>query len=308
MRRTVGVVLLTLGFAALFLAPLLRFHVADRLVVAPSGDTIKTTLTAPGSTYIDGKGTVVENASLINTTTFKGSPDDSTADTALWDVFSAVEDTVSTAAVTYTSARIVLDRKTGALKDGGSHEGDTSAVQTGQSPLFPIGKVEKKTYEVYNWNANTSWLAGYQGEETVEGIKTYRFAGKVAPTPVGGKIDVPGSLVGMKVPSVPAQRTYTADITLWIDPRSGATVKTLQQVHVTLRTEDGVDRATALRGDFEHTDAARREAAARANSSASRIQLITVTAPLAALFGGALLVGLGAWATGRDRGTHRADA
>ncbi|REE97024.1 DUF3068 domain-containing protein [Thermomonospora umbrina] len=311
MRRTIGAAVLALGFFLLFLAPLARFYIADRLIVFPVNETTKLTSVGQNATYFDAaKVRMVTGANLTATTTLQGVPAKSTDDTGVWDYFSALEDTSAGAGIDYTTWRMAFDRRTAALKTccTAAVERDTAVRQSGVGVLFPLADVQKKTYQRFDPVTGRAWPAVFQGEETVAGVKAYRFVQRVDATAIERIQGVPGSLLGMDAKKgYAADKVYSAIVTVWIDPRTGLTVDLRQQVTARLRTEDGVDRATVLSADMRFDEATRTARADRADESAGSITMVRVVLPVGALVAGAGLLVVGVVIT-RGRGRHRRPA
>ncbi|HEX2317294.1 MAG TPA: DUF3068 domain-containing protein [Thermomonospora sp.] len=308
MRRIVGAAVLALGFFLLFLAPFTRLYVADRLIVFPVDETTKLTLKGPNSSYFDAaRVRMVNGATLTATTTLQGVPKPSTDDTAVWDYFSALEDTATGAGIDYTTWRMAFDRKSAALKTccTASLEKNSTIRQSGVGVLFPLADVKKQTYQRFDPTTGRAWPAVFQGEDTIDGVKAYRFVQRITPTPVETLRNIPGSLLGMDAKtSHTVDKVFSAEVTVWVDPRTGLTVDLRQRITATLRTQDGTDRATVLNTDLRMDDATREARVARSNDSADQITMLRVTVPLVALVAGLVIVVAGLLIS-RDRGRHR---
>src|SRR5690606_17025479 len=88
MRRPIGMVLIGLGAFFLTLAPLVRFYVADPVVVAPLDRYLVTLLESKDSTYSDqAKLKTKKGATLKAISTVRGDvrPNEGDDDIAVWD-------------------------------------------------------------------------------------------------------------------------------------------------------------------------------------------------------------------------------
>jgi hypothetical protein len=307
MRRSVGIVLLTLGFFSLSLAPLLRFYAAPKLIVAPINQHVVLTLTAENGSYLNLSEGKRVDAPLVSTVTLLGVKKPSTSSTAVWDYFSSLEDSTRSYSVATNGWRMAMDRKTVELKSCCTvHvEGNSGVPQSGFGLLFPLGgDIKKTTYKRFDPVTARTWPAVYQGEETVSGIKAYKFTERIDPSVVDTLPVVPGALVGLPEGNYSANKMYSADITLWVDPRTGLVIDQRQQVSADLQTTDGTGKGNVLSADLRMNDKTRASQMKKSNDAASTIQLLRMTGPLGFLVLGAVLLAAGA-VLFRKRGQHR---
>jgi hypothetical protein len=322
-RRKVGLVLIGAGAFFIALALLVRFYVVGQVVAAPLNAYEKTTLRADGATYLDTtKWTIQKGATVTATNTTRGDVRAGDHKIAVWDSFTSIEDAGTGAKIETQAQRAVFDRRTAQLRGGhgASVGGDTNVHQTGLGLVWPIG-TERKTYPYFDVTTKRTWPMTYEGEEKVQGLKTYRFVQQIPPTVTDSiRPGVPASLFGMtpaqlahlpgydkKNNAVAVDRVYQSTVTAWVDPRTGAPVNQEQKVTQTLRTSDGVDRLVVADLDLKMTPDSQKRLVHTTDSQAGKITLVKAWVPYG---GGALgvvllVLGLALAVTGRRRPAHR---
>ncbi|MBA9004589.1 DUF3068 domain-containing protein [Thermomonospora cellulosilytica] len=310
-RGLLAPILLGLGVFLLTLALALRFFVADRVLVAPANLYQKVTLQATGASYFD-RAAVQDRtgATLTLTSTVRGDVKAADGDTVVWDAFLVLEDIPNGNEVNITQQRLAFDRKSGELKACcGTHvANDTSIKPSGLGLFWPVGAVEQKTYQVFDPYTKRAWPAKYEGTETIQGVKAYKFVQSIPDSVIGTEPEVPTTLLGIAGPNrtVPADRYQRATVTYWVDPRSGVSVHREQQIVQTLRGKDG--NGTKVVADFtlKMTPQSQKTMVDKANDTAPKVSLFRVIGPLAALLLGLVLLGAGAAVMMRRRGTRHA--
>ncbi len=290
MRRFLGPVLLGVGVFLLVLAGLLKFYVADRVIVTPIDQYAQTTSLGPGS-FLDPATLQVRSADLVAVRTLKGDVAASNKDTAVWDV-SVVLSTGDGQFVRATVDRVATDRRTGeAVNCCGEAVDSVPTRHRGVSYKFPFG-TEKRDYQFWDANAKTAATARYVSEETVQGLTTYKFVEEVPATQIQTQ-EVPGSLVGESAPSVQAPVYYTDSRTVWVEPKTGVIVKGSEQNKTTLRDSAGQDRTVVLEYDLTFDAASQRSQAQLAKDNIGKIDLVTIWLPLIGLLVGLVLIAAG---------------
>jgi hypothetical protein len=293
MRRTLGVILIAVGAFLLVLAPLIRFQAADKLIQAPAGQYSISKLSAENAQYFSVGDLKVLTGNLDITVTTRGDVAESKGDNVVWDQFTAVTDvTNNNPNIALTEFRSAFNKYNGAGVNCCGVSIDKQPVQLeGQIFLFPFG-VEKKTYKVFNSTTHKAFDATFAGEDTVNGLKVYKFTQKIPPTTTQ-TLSAPASVLGLTDPGdVQVNRVYDGVNTYWVEPNTGAPVKQQQQRHEVLKTMDGVERKPALVATAVMTPETVSDLVATARDSASQITLIKTTLPLVSLILGiALLVG-----------------
>ena len=287
MRRFVGPVLLGVGVFLVVLAGLLKFFVADRVIVTPIDQYAQTTSPGPGS-YLDPATLQVRSADLVAVRTLKGDVAASDKDTAVWDV-SVVLSTGDGQLVQATIDRVATDRRTAeAVNCCGEAVNSVPARHSGLSYKFPFD-TQKQDYQFWDSNAKKAVPARYVSEETVQGLTTYKFVSQVPATQIQTQ-EVPGSLVGETAPSVQAPVFYTDTRTVWVEPKTGVIVKGSEQNLTTLRDSAGQDKTVVLKFDLTFNDDTQRSQAQLARDNIGKIDLVTTWLPLIGLLVGIVLV------------------
>jgi hypothetical protein len=282
-----GVFLLVAGL-------LLRFYAAPRLVVAPVSIGQTETLVARDASYFDqGTLTSRHGATLTLTATVRGDPGASTSKIAVWDSFQVLADRAHNATVTSTYERIAFNRHTGQLINccGASLNDDTQIHQSGIGLEWPIG-LRRVTYQVFDANTGRAWPAAYTGQRRVQGVLTYRFVQHIPSTVVQQMPGVPSSLLGLRgaTRNVVASRSYQADNTFLVDPRTGVVLEQTVRALSVLRGPGGQGRLVAADFDLKSSPSSSRQLAALANKDAASIALVQVNGPLGGGVLGLLLI------------------
>ena len=306
-RRGPGIataVVLAMAFFALTLAALLRFFVADRLLVAPADAYSRARLTAPNATYFDRQALKPRTgATLTLTTTVRGDVRASRGEVVVWDSFTVLEDLETGTQLDISQHRMAFDRRTAGLVDCCGTTAKPPAGQRAYGLFFPIG-VDKRTYPVYDPATGRAWPMRYEATETVGGLRVYRYTQRIEETRLGEQPGgVPSTLLGLPGParSVPADRYHRGTVTAWLDPRTGMLVDRRQQITTTVRARDGRGEMVAAEFDLRMAPETRRALVARADETARSVTMVRVVAPSAALVAGLVLLGSGAALLVRDR-------
>ncbi|WP_242454445.1 DUF3068 domain-containing protein [Bailinhaonella thermotolerans] len=282
--------LLGIGAFLITLAALVRFYAAGQLIAAPADQYGITKLQAAGAQYFSIPDQKVLTGDLLITVTTRGDVKESKGDRVVWDEFMSVADaTNQKPQISMSSRRSAFDKYTGrAVACCGTNIDGQPAEMSGQVYLFPFG-TEKRTYEVFNSTARKAFPAQFVGEETVAGLKVYKFEQKVPATKTQ-TLSVPANLIGMEGnDEVQVDRVYEGTVTYYVEPTSGTPVRQDQSRDETLRTQDGVERSIAFRADAKMTDESIAELAAKARDAMNKITLIKTTMPLVLLVVGLVL-------------------
>jgi hypothetical protein len=292
-RARLRPVLAGLGVFLLTAALLLRFYAAPRLVLAPASIYQVDTLVARNAAYFDqGALTSRRGVTLTLTLTFRGDPGASTGRIAVWDSFSVLADRARGVQVISFYQRAAFSRRTGQLVSccGAALNDDTRLRPGGLGLDWPIG-VRPVTYRVFDVNTARAWPAAYAGTAREDGITADRFVQHIPPTLVQRLPGVPGSLLGLPASAgnVTASRYYQADVTYWVDPRTGVLVNEEERGRSVLRGPGGRGQLVAAAFDLWMTAASRRQLAALARRDAASIAAVQTTGPLGAGLLGLLL-------------------
>jgi hypothetical protein len=287
MRRFLGPVLLGVGVFLVVLAGLLKFFVADRVIVTPVDQYAQTTSPGPGS-YLDPAALQVRSADLVAVRTLKGDVAASNKDTAVWDV-SVVLATGDGTFVRATLDRVASDRRTGEAVNCCGEAVDSAPIRhTGVSYKFPFD-TQKKDYAFWDPNSKQAPAAKFVSEEKIQGLTTYKFLQVIPATQIQTQ-EVPGSLVGETAPSVQAPVFYSTTRTVWVEPKTGVIVKGNEQNKTTLRDTAGQDKATVIQYDLTFDDATQKSQAKLAKDNITKINTVTLWLPLLGLVLGIILI------------------
>jgi DUF3068 family protein len=307
MRRFLGPVLLGLGVFLLVLAGMLRFYVADRVVITPIDQYAQTVAPGPG-TYLDPAVLQERPGDLVATRTLRADVAASSKSVAVWDV-SVVLSTGDRTFVRATLDRVATDRRTGeAVNCCGEAVDSAPTRHTGVSYKFPFD-TQKKDYAWWDPTSKQAPLAKFVSEEKIQGLTTYKFLQVIAPTQIQTN-EVPGSLVGETAPSVQAPVFYSTTRTVWVEPKTGVIVKGNEQNKTTLRNSAGEDKATVIQYDLTFDNDTQQNQAKLAKDNITKINTVTLWLPLLGLVLGLILIAAGLIimrAGDRSAGTERRD-
>jgi hypothetical protein len=317
MQRTIGMLLIGVGAFFLTLSPLVRFYAAKQLVALPV-DTYNTTrLQAQNGTYFDaGNLKLRQGVTVVATNTVRGDVRASTDKIAVWDSFTSTADATTGTPIDYRQFRQALDRRTSQIVMccGAAIGNDTTTRQSGLGLIWPVGNVEKKTYQSFDVATKQTLPMNYDGEDRVQGLRVYRFVQNIPDTRIAEVADVPGSVLGLGKNSgnVDTDRYLQETKTVWVDPRTGAVVNQQENIRSTLHTKDGVERLTVAAFDLKMVPADQQKLVKLANDNAKAISAVKTIVPIATLILGAILLVAGvlvslAGAGRGGRGVRRAE-
>jgi hypothetical protein len=303
MRRFLGPALLGVGVFLVVLGGLLKFYVADRVILTPIDQYAQTTSPGPGS-FLDLTTLKVRSSDLVAVRTLRGDVAASNRDTAVWDV-SVVLSTGDQQLVQASVDRVATDRRTAeAVNCCGEAVNSVPTRHSGLSYKFPFD-TQKQTYQFWDANAKKAVPARYVSEETVQGLTTYKFVSQIDATQIQTQ-EVPGSLVGESAPSVQAPVYYADTRTVWVEPKTGVIVKGSEQNRTTLRDSAGQDKTVVLQFDLTFNEDSQRSQAKLARDNIGKIDLLTTWLPLIGLLVGIVLILAGVIIMfSADRGTGR---
>ncbi|WP_165958995.1 DUF3068 domain-containing protein [Actinomadura sp. KC345] len=288
MRRIIGISLIGLGTFLVAAGVFVRFYVAPALVGAPTDVYQVTRLQADGASYLDASSLTVRTGAAVSvTSTVRGDVEASGDDVAVYDSGTIVQDAARGTRIEIQNARYAFDRRTGELRDccGAAVQGDTNVRMDGIGLFWPV-EARTDDLEVFDTGTRRAWPVVFDGEERVDGLLTYRFVQRVPATQVAGDVPaLPAALFGRPGggPAVEASRYYQADITYWIDPRTGAPVDQRRHVVTTLRPKEGPGSLVVADLDLRMTQDSREELRAKSDDGAGKIRLLEAVLPLAAV-------------------------
>jgi hypothetical protein len=281
MRRWLGPLLLGIGVFLLVTAGMMRFFVADRLVVTPIDQYAQTIAVGPGR-WLDGATGQEQTGDLTAIRTVKGDVPASSEDVAVWDV-SVVLQTGTGTMVRTTLDRVATDRRTAESVNccGESADGEPTR-HSGVSYKFPFG-TEKRDYSWWEPNSRQAYPAKYVSEEKVQDLTTYKFIQQV-----------PGQELQRSGATVWFQTTRT----VWVEPRSGVIVKGSEQAASNLGSAAG---PTIVNFDVTFDEATQKSQAKLARDAISSIGWVTLWIPLLCLLLGLIMLAAGAVLMRADR-------
>lgn len=261
MRRTLGTILLGLGVFLVVAAGLIRFYAYPALARVPvnydevthleaSGAQVFNTdpdVLAPQTTDLSIAARTVANsrakapdgvATWITSTTI------TRADGSIFQQSrdSSPFDAVTGAAVDCSSCGSWVEEAKGQ---------QTDVTRTGQILKFPFD-TQKHDYAVWDDTTGKAYVAKYMGETSIRGVTTYRFV-QTVPGQVVDQQEVPGSVFGVKKPSVQADMWYAMTRTFYIEPATGSPVDRVEDRTQELRYAG--TSVPAFVGTVRYTDA-----------------------------------------------------
>lgn len=308
MRRALGTALTGLGAFLLVLALLLRFVLPGQVIKWPLNEYQVTTLTGRGVSYFSqSQLKEISNVNAQATLTVEGDVAAGSSSTAVWNEFTAVEDTTIGQAIQYVQQRSAFDRHSGLIVDCcGAYDSITNVGsfyghQSGLAYVWPIG-TEPITYEVFDAFLRRPEPFRYAGTATTDGMRSYKFVEQVTNQQFATQ-NVPGALVGQRgQPSVTLPEYITETTTVWVDPTTGAPLNETENRTLALEDASGATRLILFRGVLSATPGDVTSTVNKANSSHLKIEVIEDIGPIVAVLLGVILlvVGITLTVTRRD--------
>jgi len=291
MRRVSGFVLTIVGAFLLVVAALLRFWVAPSVIESPRSEYQITQLAGTGSYYNAAKGKELIGVSVLATQTTQGAVQAGSGSTAVWNGFTAVQDTTNRAPIAYSAFRFGFNRRTGVLASCcGAYitnpvtgKREHSLPLAGLGPVWPFG-AQRQTYQVFDAGAGRPEPARYAGFGKIGGILVYRYVERVPPTRFGVERS---SLSG------PLDEYYSATNTYAVDPETGMPLKITENQEVTLANASGATRLVSRDLSLAETSASTASAVAADGTYRGEIALGQSTLPLIGLTLGLVLLAAG---------------
>ncbi|MED7927220.1 DUF3068 domain-containing protein [Nonomuraea sp. LP-02] len=286
--------LVLIGFGAFFiaLAPLVKFWAAEKIISAPANQFGISRLEAKQAQYFSLQDLKVLTGDLDIIVTTRGDVKEANSDRVVWDEATVVNDvTNSRPQIDLSERRSAFNRYTGVAVNCCGSSVDKAPVQLeGQIYKWPFD-VEKKTYKVFNAQAQKAFDATFVREDKVNGLPVYVFEQAVPPTKTETRT-APANVLGMTgtTGDVQVDRWYDGKTTFWIEPVTGSPVKQEVQRHEVLKTQDGVERSAAFIGTAVMTDETVDGLVKNAQEGKSQINLLRNIIPLVVLIVGVALV------------------
>jgi hypothetical protein len=325
-RRIVSFVLLGLGVFAVALGLLLRFYAYPQLAKAPLDNESTSVAEGDGITAlvvetVDGAPSpeIRDNLSLTSTTYVTGDltrPEvKADGDVAVYVEAIRIVDDTSDITISASVRSLCVDRHTSEAvapcvgqyieqeQDKRVPGKRDQVQQPGLSFKFPFG-TEQRDYQYYDLSARKAVTARFDGEETVQGLDTYRFVMNVPPTKIAER-EVPGSLVGQPdEPSVETDMYYQVKRTVWVEPETGIIIVGQQEGKQELLAagEEPGGGTTVFEGKLRFNEKTVNDNVNRAEDGMSKLSLLT-TWPIVMWVLGAVLIALAVFFLVRGSGS-----
>jgi len=132
--------------------------------------------------------------------------------------------------------RVSLDARTAEPENCCGDRLATDHADPSGQPLVHVGLVTfpfdvgRQDYPVWDVQLGRARTARYIGEETVDGLRTYRFQAYTPFEDIGTR-ELPGRLFEVDDPSVTAVEQYADTRTYWVEPQTGAVVDIHEVLH-----------------------------------------------------------------------------
>jgi len=305
MRRVAGILLVTLGAFGITLGLLMPTVVFDRLAVAPLDPDSETvaqgtnmTVFYPGALATGGnpiRTDATVTARRIVSGSFDAPEVKLNGDVALWRVGLVVEDERGTL-INAIEQWVCVDRRTAEglsdcekqkIDDGTTESTDVD--QRGLQYKFPFG-TERKDYEFFDVTLRKALPIAYDGEESVNGLATYRFVQTIDPVKLESR-EVPGTLFGGTAGNITVDRMYQNTRRIWVEPRTGQIVKGEEEQKQFLRGPNNRE-FVVLGGTIAWTPQTVQEQVDKAKEASDKLAILTRTAPITAwTVGGRMVIG-----------------
>jgi Porin PorA len=299
MRRVLGLTLTGLGAFLFVLALLLRFYLPGQVIKFPLNEYVVTTLVGHNVTYFSEKQVAeMTGVTAKATATIEGDVAAGSGSTAVWNDFTAVEDTTNGQPIQYTSQRSAFDRRSGEIVDccGAyvtvSNVGTRTGHQSGLAYAWPLG-TQKQTYQVFDPTLAKPEPFRYAGTATVDGVSTDKFVEQVTNQQFSQQT-LPGSLVGYpSQPTVTLPEYISETNTYYVDPVTGEPISVTENQALTLQNITGATKLVLFKGDLAATPQSISGAVGSVNSSHLKIEFIEDIGPLVSILLGVVLLVLG---------------
>ncbi|GAA2118439.1 DUF3068 domain-containing protein [Actinomadura napierensis] len=169
------------------------------------------------------------------------------------------------------------------VASGGKTE--TNVPFTGLLIKFPFD-AQKRTYRFWNGDQKKSLPVRYIGETKLRGLTVYRYQQTIAPTVVG-RLDLPGSLIGRKEPTVSTDQVASSTTTYLVEPRTGVIMSATSAQH-SYAAVRGHRVLTVTDGTFVSSDDTIAESVDHYRTLARALTALRFQGPAAGLAAGAL--------------------
>jgi len=302
MRRIISPVLIGLGTFLIMAGVLVKVYAVPTLAVVPTNYDSTTYLEAEGATVFNSDPSVLapETVDLeISSHTVSGDYPEAPDGVVVW------ANNVTTTPVgwdhPFQQSRELtpFDESTGAASsyDVGFIEVENEAgeieqvdvTREGQVYKFPFG-TEKKDYRQWDDELGEATVAKYEGEETLQGTKVYKFVQTIEPTVID-TVEVPGSVFGVADSTVAADMVYEMTRTLYIEPATGAPLNRVEERNQVL-SYDGIE-VPAFVGTVQYTEESQADSLDKVQTRATLLRLADWVFPIGFVLLGLLCIGAG---------------
>ena len=251
--------LLVCGCFALVLAALLPGYVYPRLAVLPGDPGQAQVQRGSGATVLvpdldaPAGARVVRDVDVEVTTFVSEAPVDRPDGTVVWDL--STETSVGGHGLLDARVeRVSLDARNAEPVNCCGDRLATEHADPGGRPIYHEGlvtfpfDVSRRDYPVWDVQLGRARTARYVGEETVDGVRTYRFQAHTPFEDIGTR-ELPGGLFDVDAPAVTAVEQYADTRTYWVEPQTGAVVDLHEVLHQRF-VHDGRE-VTAISAELE---------------------------------------------------------
>jgi hypothetical protein len=299
MRRVLATVLTALGAFLLVLALLLRFVLPGQVIKWSLNEYQVTTLTGHGVSYFSqSELEEINNVNARATLTVEGDVAAGGSSTAVWNEFTAVQDTTNGQAIQYVQQRSAFDRHSGLIVNccgafvSITNVGQFYGHQSGLAYVWPIG-TQPITYQVFDPFLRRPEPFRYAGTATTDGMRSYKFVEQETNQQITTQ-NVPGALVGQPgQPPVTLPEYLTETNTVWVDPTTGAPLDETENRTLALEDASGATRLILFKGVLSATPGDVTSTVNKANSSHFKIEVIEDIGPIVAVLLGIILLVIG---------------
>jgi hypothetical protein len=202
----------------------------------------------------------------------------------------------------------LCDEKTGSVKvdpeetDVEGTVDDIAFVYPGEGDNFENGfegqyfkmpfNTQKQDYDWWDGDLGHATPAEYDGEDTMQGLKVYRFVQTIPDTKIGEQ-EIPASIAGVDEDGdITVDVMYSNIRTLWIEPETGVLIKGQEDQH-NYFSYNGEEVITTTDGVIAYDDATVTSNVDTFKPLALELKLVRIWIPLLGLVLGLVLIALG---------------
>ena len=227
----VGAFILTMGL-------LFRFYAYPKLAVVPNDQNTTQIVQDPDAKFFDADNVKPGQGELTTTARIIGDPDaaeqaseESGRDVAVWNSGQVSDNNGDNIPMDGSTEVYVFDRHTGeAINCCGESKNGEEVKRDGLLVKFPFDTQPTDEYSWWDSTVGKSFPVKYEGEEDLQGMKTYKFTQEVPETKYAQR-ELPGNLFGGADDSgaVNADRYYSNKRTFWVDPVTGVVLDRVEE-------------------------------------------------------------------------------